>query len=80
MLYAAGQSSCDRKSKNWFLKVWYGEWLAFHQILAGNVTHMLGTTTKLSIPFQVLGLWLPGVYTSERNVLRKLKCLTATVL
>ena len=35
--------------------------VGLHQILAGNVTHnyyMLGTTTKLSMPFQVLGLWL----------------------
>ena len=40
------------------LQVWYGEWLARHQILAGNVTrtgnyYMLGTTTKL---LQVVGL------------------------
>ena len=38
--------------------------MALHQILAGNVTHtgnnyyMLGTTTKLSMPFQILVLWL----------------------
>ena len=32
---------------------------SLHQILAGNVTHnyyMLGTTTKLSMLFQVLGI------------------------
>ena len=44
------------------LQVWYGQWLALHQIVAGNVTHagsyyMLGTTTIPSMPFQVLGLW-----------------------
>ena len=35
--------------------------VGLHQILAGNVTHnyyMLGITTKLSMPFQVLGLLL----------------------
>ena len=36
--------------------------VGLHQILAGNDTHvnyyMLGTTTKLSMPFQVLVLWL----------------------
>ena len=40
------------------LEVWYGEWFV-HQILAGNDTHnyyMLGTATKLSMFFQVLGL------------------------
>ena len=40
--------------------------------LGGNVTHnyyVLGTTTKLSILFQVLGLWLP----LERNVILRLR-------
>ena len=34
--------------------------VGLHQFLAGNVTHyhMLGTTTKLSMLFQFLGLWL----------------------
>ena len=36
-------------------------WLTLYQVLAGNITHnhyKLGTTTNLSLPFQVLGLWL----------------------
>ena len=35
--------------------------VGLHQILDGNVTHnyyLLGTATKLSMPFQVLLLWL----------------------
>ena len=32
--------------------------VGLHQILAGKCYYMLGTTTKLSMPFQVLGLWL----------------------
>ena len=34
--------------------------VGLHQILAGNVTHnyyMLGTTTKLSIPFYIRKSW-----------------------
>ena len=54
--------SCGWKSGNWFHDGWYGEWLAFHRILAGNVTlnylyiiHIctFKTTTKLSMPFKV---------------------------
>ena len=51
----------EKKSGNCFHKGWYREWLAIHQILADNVTHncyMLGTTTKLSMWFQVLRLRL----------------------
>ena len=45
--------------------------VGLHQILTGNViTYMLGTTTKLSMPFQVLGLQL---VTLERNILHRLK-------
>ena len=55
---AAGQSSCDQKKKIGS-ELW--RVIGLHQILAGNVTHnyyMLGITTELSMPFQVLGLWL----------------------
>ena len=52
----------ERKSGNQLHKGRYGEWLALHQVLAGNSTtiylYMLGTTTTLSMLFQVLGLWL----------------------
>ena len=51
-----------------FIKVWYGKWFALYQVLAGNVTYShykLGTTTKLSMPFQVLRLG----FTLERNIL-----------
>ena len=48
--------SCERKSGNRIGR--YEEWFAIHQVLAGNVTHdcLLGTTTKLSMLFHVLGL------------------------
>ena len=45
--------------------------VGLHQSLAGNVTHnyyMLGTATKLSMPFQVL-----VVVTLERNFLLRLR-------
>ena len=39
--------------------------VGLHQILAGNVTHnyyILTTTTKLSMSFEVVGLWLHFKY------------------
>ena len=43
---AAGQSSYDRtESGNGFDKVWYGEWLTLHQVLAGNITHNISSVT-----------------------------------
>ena len=38
--------------------------VGLYQILACNVNYMLGTTTKLSMPFQVLGLELHLKYSS----------------
>ena len=69
-----GQLSCDRKTGNQLhkgLKVWYKEWLALHQILAGNVTHnfMLETTTKQSMLFLSSGV----VVTLERYILLRLR-------
>ena len=56
--------------------------VGLHHILAGNVEHnyyMLVTTTKLSMPFQVLGLWLHlkeiflglGLTVTEMNIKKK---------
>ena len=39
------------------LHKWYGEWLALHRIPAG-ILHAWNHYTKLSMLFQVLGLWL----------------------
>ena len=54
---AVGQSSCDG---DWLQKVWYGApesgWPSSDS--SWQCYYMLGTTTKLSMPFQVLGLWL----------------------
>ena len=40
----------------------YREWLALHQVAAGKLCYtfiyILGTAIKLSMLFQVLGLWL----------------------
>ena len=56
----AGQSSCDRNSGDWFQKVWYGApesgWPSSDS--SWQCYYMLATTTKLSMLFQVLGLWL----------------------
>ena len=49
--------------------------MAFHQILAGIVTRMLGTTTKLSIAFQILGLWL-----HLKEIVFFSFCVTVTIL
>ena len=54
---------------NWFHKGWFGGWLVLHQILSGSVTQFLHARnhyTKLSMPFQVLGVWLH----LEKNILR----------
>ena len=57
---AAGQSSYDRNSGDLFQKVWYGApesgWSSSDS--SWQCYSMLGTTTKLLMPFQVLGLWL----------------------
>ena len=56
---SAGQSSCDRNSGEWLQDVWYGApesgWPSSDP--TGKCYYMLGTTTKLSMPFQVLGLY-----------------------
>ena len=58
-VFCAAQSSCDWKPGNQLhkgLKIWYGECLAF--IRFQLVYYMLGTTTRLSVLLQVLGIWL----------------------
>ena len=51
---------CDRKSGDWFQKVRYGApesgWPSSDS--SWQCCYMLGTTTKMSMSFQVLGLWL----------------------
>ena len=64
----------ERKSGNWFHKGRYRKWLALHQVLAGSVTQLFiyawnQCTTKLSMLFQVLGLWLLVESTLEKNIL-----------
>ena len=55
---AAVQSSCDQNSGDWFQKVWYegpeSGWPSSDS--SWQCYYMIGTTTKLLVPFQVLGL------------------------
>ena len=64
MSAAAGQSSCERNSENWFQKFGYGALesvVGLHQILVGNVI------TCLETPLNFLS---SGVaVTLERNIL-----------
>ena len=50
---SAGQSSCDRNS-GWFSGAPESSWPSSDS--SWQYYYMLGTTTKLSMPFQVLGL------------------------
>ena len=81
---AGGQSSCDRKSGDWFQKLWYGApesgWPSSDSSWQCN--YVLGTTTKLSMPFQVLVLWLLlreilflglGLTVTEINITKKVQ-------
>ena len=76
---AAGQLSCDQNSGHWFQIVWYGApesgWPSSES--SWQCYYMLGTTTKLLMPFQVQGLGLQlketlflgsGLTPMERNI------------
>ena len=67
---AAAQLSCDRQLNQEIGFTKFGTesgWPSSEEILAGYIAHnyyMPGTTTKLSMPFQVLVLWLHLKYSS----------------
>ena len=53
---SAGQSSCDRNSGDWFYGAPESGWPLSDS--SWQRYYMLGTTTKLSMLYQVLGLYL----------------------